>query len=136
MNQDGWLIFDDSKANARDNDPSFRNARSLDALLSALRNGSRCCVADIDFCGTEARREAETVLRQELPSLEVRWHFFANDPAACEANVRDRNRESLQRELALIAKYSQAYRIPQNAVVLPVSRNENRQLATGSREPL
>jgi hypothetical protein len=71
-----------------------------------------------------------------LPGCGKTTRLFANDPAACEANVRDRNRESLQRELALIAKSLQAYRIPQNAVVLPASGNENRQLATGNRELL
>jgi len=132
MCREGWLVFDDFKANAFNNNPNFRCSRKLSALISALHDNLKCVVADIDFCDTDSRIEAETVLRGEIPNLKLKWQFFANDRAACEANIRTRNRESVERELNLIVKYSPLYCIPQDAVVIPVRRKENWQLATGN----
>jgi hypothetical protein len=77
-------------------------------------------MADIDFCDTDARNEAESILRAEIPGLAVRWEFFANDRSACEANIRTRNRSCLQRELDCLAKYSPSYNIAEGVVVLSV----------------
>jgi hypothetical protein len=118
MCQEGWWVFDDWKAGAPD--LLFRNSPKLRDLIGALRDGRRCAVADIDFCDTNARNEAEGMLREEISGLDVRWEFFANDRSACEANARARNRSCLQRELNLIVKYSHSYNIPEGAVVHPV----------------
>ena len=37
-------------------------------------------MADIDFCRTEAREEAEGFLLTIIPNLKLRWLFFENDP--------------------------------------------------------
>ena len=120
MCRDGWLVFDDFKAFAFEDCSKFRSSRKLNALLVAIRDGVRCAVADIDFCDTAARSEAESILRAEIPGLDVMWEFFANDRSACEANIRTRNRPCLERELDLIAKYSPSYNVPEGAVVHPV----------------
>jgi hypothetical protein len=122
MCRDGWLIFDDFKAFAIEDCSKFRSSRKLNALLVAIQDGVRCAVADIDFCDTDAREEAEGILRAEIPGLDVRWEFFANDRPACQANIRTRNRPCLGRELDCLEKYSYSYTIPEGAVVHPVWR--------------
>jgi hypothetical protein len=122
MFRDGWLVFDDYKARAFEDCSKFGSSLKFLPLITALHEGLKCVVADIDFCAADARNEAEIILRAGIPGLNLRWEFFANDRTACEANVRSRNRSCLQRELDLIAKYSPSYHIPDGAVVLPVWR--------------
>jgi hypothetical protein len=123
MCQDGWLVFDDFKASAFDDSSAFRKSRKCRTLISALRDSLRCAVADIDFCDTKSRAEAESVLMSEVPGVELGWRFFVNDCSTCEANIRNRNRASLGTDLKKLHKYSALYRIPQGAGVLPISRN-------------
>jgi len=117
------LAFDDFKDNAFDNCSEFRKSRKFRALIRALRDGLRCVVADIDFCKEESRAEAVTVLLAEVPGVKLDWRFFKNDPSACEANIKSRNRPSLPDELKNLQRYSEFYDIPQGAVVLPVVQN-------------
>ena len=77
-------------------------------------------VADIDFCRTEARDEAKAELSAEVSHTKMGWIYFENDAAACVENVKTRNRNCLQKELENIGKYSRVYKIPQDAVVIPV----------------
>lgn len=120
MCRDGWLVFDDFKANAYDNSPAFQKSVNFRALLAALKDGLKCAVADIDFCKETSQKEAESVLRTEVPSVRIDWEFFANDPRACEANVRRRRRPALQADLGKLWEYSASYYIPKNARILPV----------------
>jgi hypothetical protein len=120
MCRDGWLAFDDFKANAFDDCSEFRKSRKFRALIGALRDGLKCAVADIDFCKTESREEAETVLLAEVQGVKLGWRFFANDYSACEASIRSRKRPSLQTDLDKLHEYSEFYRIPQGADVLSI----------------
>jgi hypothetical protein len=126
MLQDGWLPFDDYKAEAFEDCSKFGSSRKFLPLISALRSGLRCAVADIDFCRTESRDEAESLLSATVPGLKLRWLFFENDSSACEANIRSRDRRQLQIELGNLHRYSNSFEIPQGAEVLPVSRNADR----------
>jgi hypothetical protein len=121
MSHDGWLVFDDYKAGGPD--LIFRSSPRLRDLISALRAGLKCTVADIDFCETRSREEAERVLLEEVPGLTLRWRFFENDASACEANVRSRNSPSRELELKKVRDYSASYQIPDGADVLPIVRN-------------
>jgi len=116
----GWKVFDDFKAGAIDNSPEFHKSRHFTALLSCLRDGFRCGVADIDFCRTESRAEAERVLRVEVPGVAIAWRFFSHDERTCQANIKHRNRDSLEADLRELRKYSSMYSIPKGADVLPV----------------
>jgi hypothetical protein len=120
MCQEGWLIFDDFKANAFDNSSAFRKSRKFRCLIIALRDNLKCAVADIDFCKTESREEAESVLFAEVPTVRLGWLFFENDPRACEANIRSRSRSSLATDLEKLREYSDLYLIPLGADVLPI----------------
>jgi hypothetical protein len=131
MLRDGWLVFDDYKAEALEDCSKFGSSRKLLPLISALRASLRCAVADIDFCRTESRHEAEDALREQVPGVSLCWHFFENDPLACEANIRRRNRDCLQRELGFLQELSPGYLIPDGAVVFAVRRNtDQRELRT------
>jgi hypothetical protein len=122
MFREGWLVFDDFKAMAFNDCSKFRNSRKFRALTRALRDGLKCAVADIDFCSTESREEAERELLVEVPGVRHGWIFFANDPAACEMNIRRRNRSCFEGELDYVRRHSASYDIPQNAVVFPIGR--------------
>ena len=117
-----WLKFDDFKNEALGNSREFRKSRWFADLLARLREGRRCVVADIDFCCAESRAEAEGVLRVEVPSVEVRWLYFSNDPTICEMNIRRRDRPSLQKDLEALYKYAALYRIPYGADERPCYR--------------
>jgi hypothetical protein len=119
MREEGWRVFDDYKA---DGTGSFQSSARFNELICALGEGSRCVVADIDFCNTDARNQAESIVRGKIPGLDFGWEFFANDRSACEANIRARNRPSLERELECLAKYSPSYNVPEGAGALPVWR--------------
>jgi hypothetical protein len=122
MCRDGWLVFDDFKADAHDSSSVFNKSRKFRSLVCALRDGLKCAVADINFCKAESRAEAMSTLLAEVPSIKADWLFFENCPAICEANIRDRNRASLQQDLEKLHEYSELYCIPHGAHVLPIGR--------------
>jgi GTPase SAR1 family protein len=113
MCRDGWSVFDDFKADAHDNSSVFNKSRKFRALVSALHDGLKCAVADIDFCTAESREEAVSVLLAEVPGVMVGWRFFENCPSTCEANIRNRHRASLREDLEKLHKYSALDCIPQ-----------------------
>jgi hypothetical protein len=121
LRQDGWSAFDDFKAGAVDDSSMFCKSRSFAALLSSLREGGRCAVADIDFCRSAARTEAESVLRSMVSELQMGWHFFENDERTCEENIKRRNRDSREADLGKLHEYSRVYSIPRGAEVHPVT---------------
>lgn len=123
----GEPVFDDFHANAIGNSHAFDNSRNRKPLKAALAARKDCFIADIEFC--KSSQLAEVVgginrLAAELAILvTIDRLFFANDPVACEANVRVRNRPTLAAELANIARLTREYRIPPDAQVLPVWRS-------------
>jgi hypothetical protein len=120
LEQEGRRAFDDFKACARNNSPRFRDSRHREALLAAVGEARKCVVADIDFCRSEARTEADLVLREDAPAVRSAWRFFENSPERCEVNIRRRNRPSLETDLRKMRQYSIVYQIPDGAQVLPV----------------
>lgn len=120
LQKNGWLVFDDFKANAVNDSPEFHKSRNFATLLARLRAGIRCAVADIDFCRNESRAEAENILRAEVPGVEISWCYFSHDERACEANIRHRKRDSLDADLRELRKYSKLYSIPKGVEVRSV----------------
>ncbi len=121
MERDGWFVFDDFKARAVDDSPRFQNSRHFPALIARLREGIRCVVADIDFCKTNSRAEAERILGAEISGVEIGWLYFSHDERACEANIKHRNRDSLVDDLRALRTYSGVYSIPKGAEVRAVA---------------
>lgn len=128
MLADGWLVFDDYKAHAFEDCSNFGSSTKFLPLIIALRAGLKCVVADIDFCETESREEAEGLLRAIVPGVQLRRFFFENAPSACEANVRARNSPSHDDELKKIRDYSPRYEIPDGSDVLLVAGNASGRL--------
>ena len=116
----GWIAFDDFKNKSYGSSSEFRASRKFRSLWVALKDRLECAVADIDFCCDGSRDEAEQILRDELPEVAFAWRFFARDMAACEANIRSRNRPSQEQDLAELRKYARMYTIPTGAIVMPV----------------
>ncbi|MGD0629252.1 MAG: hypothetical protein ABR987_07860 [Terracidiphilus sp.] len=124
----GWSTFDDYKAGALDNCSAFHKSQHFQSLIANLKCGHNCAISDIDFCHAGARAEAIRVLQDEIPGLRVDWVFFSRDERACEANVRVRNRDSLQSDLKALRHYAKVYIIP-NGV-------QERPAVSGSNEPV
>jgi GTPase SAR1 family protein len=120
LHQEGWRTFDNFKASAHNDSPRFRDSRSFATLISAVRQGRACVVADIDFCKTTARTEAEHVLGESAPLVRFAWWFFENDPQRCETNIWKRTRDSIDEDLRKMFDYSKLYKIPSGAPVLPI----------------
>lgn len=121
LRREGWSAFDDFKAGAIDDSSQFDKSRQFETLIAALREGRRCVVADIDFCKSESRAEAEKVLRVTVPRVEICWCFFARDERACEENIKRRNRDSLEAGIRELRRYSRVYSIPLGAHVRGVA---------------
>ncbi|OFV96503.1 MAG: hypothetical protein A3H28_06205 [Acidobacteria bacterium RIFCSPLOWO2_02_FULL_61_28] len=116
----GAQKFDDFKANAHYDSPTFQCARRFDELIIKLVRGETCIVADIDFCRNEARIEAEEEIKGRIPGVKVEWHYFENDPIRCRRNVIRRKSNSVQQELLNIDRYSPGYDIPSPATLIRV----------------
>ena len=121
----GWSDFDDFKAGAIDNSSAFGKSCRFEALISCLHDDFRCVVADIDFCKTDSRIEAEDVLRMAVPGIKIQWIFFENDTNACEKNIKRRNRKSLIQDLIKLREYSDLYSVPAGANVRRVVSENN-----------
>lgn len=117
-------IFDDFKANAKNDSSRFEMSKHYGRLLASLRTGRSCAVADIDFCRVEGRREAESCVRHRLPEVAVQWVFFENDVARCRLNVLNRARPSQPSDLAKLEEMSHCYQVPPGVRVIPVWRPE------------
>lgn len=120
LRREGWECFDDFKSEAINNSPEFKMSSRFQSLLVRLRAGSRCAIADIDFCRTDSRREAMDTLAATVPGVLIRCCFFANDVQACERNIRRRDRDSLEEDLRKLRAYSSDYLIPERANSRPV----------------
>jgi stage III sporulation protein SpoIIIAA len=66
LESDGWEVFDDFKADSVDGSAEFRKAKKFNLLVSNLRAGIRCAVADVDFCRPASRQQAEGDIRAEV----------------------------------------------------------------------
>ena len=127
MEREGWLIFDDYKAEAFEDCSKFRSSKHFSRLTNAVRAGSKCVVADINFCRKESQEEAERELLTEVPGAKVSWCCFENNPFACAVNIRKRpGRSDSQREqeLGYLEEYSPVYHFPRGAAILPVWREQ------------
>lgn len=122
LGAEGWVVFDDFKANSRMNSSHLRNARRCEELIQALRDGRNCVVADMGFCRSRDRDEAESILLQEVPTVTIEWQFFKNDPQQCAKNIRTGTRTA-QPRLAKVEEFTALYSIPSGATILPVWRN-------------
>jgi hypothetical protein len=131
LRREGWIAFDDFKAGAVGDSSAFHKSRHFGALLASVCEGRRCVIADIDFCKSEARAEAEDILGVAAPTAKIRWLFFDNNPQSCEEDIRCRRRNSTEEELKKLHEYSASYGIPEEADVHPVAKAK-RTLTSGA----
>jgi adenylate kinase family enzyme len=119
----GAELFDDFKANAIDDNPSFNFGRYFSNLIDALRSGKTCIVSDIDFCRSESRAEAEVYIALMAPETSIEWRFFEKDLERCRRNIEQRaqiERRDIHKEHSNIEYYAQLYRIPPGGRLIKV----------------
>jgi predicted kinase len=115
----------DFKNEAINNNPNFNFSRHFERLIAGLNAGRTFVVADVGFCSTQSRRQANEFVRQLAPGAEIKWCFFENEPEQCKRNARARAEvtpRDLQREIDLIEYYSPHYYIPPGSTTMPVWR--------------
>ena len=98
----------------------FTDSIHYPPLIAALRAGKDCVIADISFCDTGRRLEAEQILRNDVADLTIKWLFFENDHEKCLANVQRRNRSTLAHDLLMIEEFAGKYIPPQGVKLMPV----------------
>jgi hypothetical protein len=122
--QRGEPLFDDFHREAINNSHAFEKSTHRDSLKAALVAGKDCVIADIVYCRSgnlnEARSGINRISREIGTTVTIELLFFANDPAACKANVLRRNRAGLAKELAMIDELTGVYFIPPGAQTLAV----------------
>jgi len=114
------LVIHDFKAGSHNDDPAFQSSRHLPELKAAVESGRNSFIADIDFCRSASRMEADLFLTKAFPGVKVKWMFFEKNVAACQANVRRDIDRRVHARLAKIAEFEPQYQIPQGATVVPV----------------
>jgi hypothetical protein len=107
----------------------IRNATEFSKLVSSLKEGRTCCVADIQFCDRRKLINAEVAIKGAVEGrIEIAWVYFENEPEQCRKNATGRalkckKREAcLPTELANIEYYSKLYVIPDGVIPRPVYR--------------
>ncbi|MCB0337022.1 MAG: hypothetical protein KDD62_11980 [Bdellovibrionales bacterium] len=107
-----------------DDSRHFTDSQYYSTLVSNLRGGKDCIIADIFFCDTALRNEAEQVIAKDCSSSIIEWIFFANDPKSCRENATRRNRKIVDHDLVMIDKLTRKYFIPLGSTELPVWREK------------
>ncbi|MGH9382952.1 MAG: hypothetical protein ACRD2N_01470 [Vicinamibacterales bacterium] len=123
LRDQGYEVFDDFQANARENSPHFERARRCEELIQTLRSGRICVVADMRLICPDYRQEAQRFLEKALGSIALEWRFFENDADQCKLNIASGLRASESR-LAKLKEYSRKYSVPSDAVRMPVWREK------------
>lgn len=118
----GWKLFDDYKAEALDNNSHFCASKRYCELIQDLEAGTRCVVADIDFCRTASRNQAENIVKAKIPDLQITWRYFENNVDQCRNNINQGGRAPEPR-LVKLDEYASHYIIPEGIVVMPVWKN-------------
>lgn len=90
----------------------FDDINTLDGLPKILNKD--LIIADVNFCVTEIRNKAVSILQGMYPNTEIEYIFFENNPEKCFENVKKRNDN---REVyGLILTYSKIYKIPKDVI--------------------
>lgn len=108
----GVLIVDDIKRRPRVPAIGFVGVRGFWRVVAHALRGGVAMIADVDFCRSPARRDAERWLRLLAPGVDVQWVFFRNDPSRCRRNVLRRDASARREALRRIEDYAAAYRPP------------------------
>lgn len=123
LESEGWIFHDDFQSCAPGDSRNFRDSRHYSDLVSDLRGGQRCIVADIRVIHDEYRRGAEAALRKDVGNVPTELHLFENDPERCAENVRKAGDDRrMKPRLDNIEFWSMHYSAPSDAVLHPVWR--------------
>ena len=102
----------------------FIHSQHYPQVINDLRDGKDCIIADVAFCNTGRRVEAEQVVAHDVPGVTIKCEFFENDSAKCRVNALHRNRPNVDEELQKIDDLSAEYDISPGAKLLPVWSEE------------
>lgn len=125
------VVAEDYMLKSKDNRTEMNFSRYFDALVHALRGGSDCVIADIEFVKAVKRSELQRVVSGALQGTSVFWHWLAyeRDPVQCVVNIcRDvdlNDRVQLKRAAERIEKVGKLlpeFSIQVGAEVRPVWR--------------
>lgn len=101
------------------------NWRSWPKLRVFLNMGFDCITDSADFTVLQRRKDLEALIKRDCTAdIDVVWHFFENNPAACLTNaLRDcilKPEREFQNRIKNLFNMARQYEIPEGATVLPV----------------
>ena len=125
----GHLVFDDFMCATIRDKREFTFSRYCVDIVAALRQSSRCVIADIRLCEFKFRDEVFEILRELIPQLVIEWHCFdcrtPESVAACRDNVRYRaetTQVSCEHALRSIDEFAPSFSVAKGARLYPVVR--------------
>jgi hypothetical protein len=130
--ESGALVFDDCEWNLVPLQQQF------DSAIPIIKSGRLCVLNDVSWCDPSVLSPRVAQLEQEVPGIEIRFVYLANNRKNCTLNaVRDFYREvdgQLHREpfdnrsaeqylaarLLVIREFTKRYEIPTDMTPVPV----------------
>lgn len=120
MESEGFRIFDDFHANAFGDSSDVEMSQKYFPLMDALLAEQDCAVSDIAFCMPERRSALLKAIKVRFPNEPIEWIYFENSPEKCRSNIKQRDREGIDRDLRALELVAERYVIPAGVIVVPI----------------
>jgi predicted kinase len=125
---------EDFMAFSYDDSRRFTDSKHYPKLIRDLRKGRHSIIADIFFCDTALRDEAERVIQRDSPKSEIEWIYFENDPKTCRKNAVRRNRVIVDHDLVMIGRLATKYFFPEGISPIPVWGAKKTDITNGRKK--
>lgn len=114
----GWIKYDDYYMCDK---KLFEDSIFFDDLIKSIKNNMNIVISDVVFCVLDKLKYFEKKLSQYITqNFIVEKIYFDNNITLCKQNVLYRNRESKNRELNIIDRFSKKYNIPDNSKIIKI----------------
>jgi len=100
-------------------------------FIEALNKKQNIVLNDIIFCNSEyllkTIKETEKICDDRNIDYKLNIFYFENNPSQCKKNaeIRDRPKKTIEKELKIIYEWSRFYRIPKGSKIIPVYKDKN-----------
>jgi hypothetical protein len=96
------------------------------ALITALRSGQDCVVAEIAYCQETYRQQIVQELTMAVPGVMIKWLCIENDLFRANKNCHERtNKGEAVGHVAINRQVSPVYTYPEGAVILRMWTKES-----------
>jgi hypothetical protein len=114
----GLRCFDDFHADADGDSIEVAASPDWPDLKESLKTGVDAVVGDIAFCEPSRRAALMEAVRAEVPSVQIEYLAFENNPARCLENLI--NVADSDHRIAKLSEWAPRYVLPEGAIVMPI----------------